>query len=226
MDWPAYSPDLNPIEHVYDALGRRIAARLHHPENTQQLKQMLIEEWALLPQEMLHQLVLSMRKRCEATIAERETTRSILQEQIHPQPLYLLEQTVSLDSPLKNLKKATIQTLSPTPSVNTILAIENARRKRKRVQSKTVPLKNCGGGGRNFDELIHTAACMVLNDRPTTGVLLAPCHDEFRGSRSDYVRQSQVDIIFGDPFGNSGLIERRRSGYSVAPPGGYLQQRR
>ncbi|GFW35453.1 hypothetical protein TNCV_3070811 [Trichonephila clavipes] len=24
---------------------------------------------------------------------------------------------------------------------------------------------------------------------PTTGVLLAPCHDEFHGSRSDYVRQ-------------------------------------
>ncbi|GFV65611.1 transposable element Tcb2 transposase [Trichonephila clavipes] len=36
--WPAYSQDLNPIEHVWDALGRRIAARLHHPENTQQLK--------------------------------------------------------------------------------------------------------------------------------------------------------------------------------------------
>ncbi|GFV52817.1 transposable element Tc1 transposase [Trichonephila clavipes] len=71
MDWPAYSPDLNPIEHVWDALGRRTAARLHHPENTQQLKQMLIEEWTLLPQEMLHQLVLSMRRRCEATIAVR-----------------------------------------------------------------------------------------------------------------------------------------------------------
>ncbi|GFX31043.1 transposable element Tc1 transposase [Trichonephila clavipes] len=71
MDWPAYSPDLNPIEHVWDALGRRIAARLHHPKNTQQLKQMLIEELVLLPQEMLHQLVLSMRRRCEATIAVR-----------------------------------------------------------------------------------------------------------------------------------------------------------
>ncbi|GFX00838.1 transposable element Tcb2 transposase [Trichonephila clavipes] len=71
MDWLAYSPDLNPIEHVWDALGRRIAARLCHPENTQQLKQMLIEEWALLPQEMLHQRVLSMPRRCEATIAVR-----------------------------------------------------------------------------------------------------------------------------------------------------------
>ncbi|GFV81254.1 transposable element Tcb1 transposase [Trichonephila clavipes] len=27
IDWPAYSPDLNPIEHVWDMLGRRIAAR-------------------------------------------------------------------------------------------------------------------------------------------------------------------------------------------------------
>ncbi|KFM68777.1 Transposable element Tcb2 transposase, partial [Stegodyphus mimosarum] len=56
MDWPAYSPDLNPIDHVWDALGRHIAARLRPPENTEQLKQMLIEEWTLLPQEMLHQL--------------------------------------------------------------------------------------------------------------------------------------------------------------------------
>ncbi|GFW81936.1 transposable element Tcb2 transposase [Trichonephila clavipes] len=70
MDCPAYSPDLNPIEHVWGALGRRIAARLHHPENTQQFKQMLIEEWVLLPQEMLH-LVLSMWRRCEVTIAVR-----------------------------------------------------------------------------------------------------------------------------------------------------------
>ncbi|GFT94547.1 transposable element Tcb1 transposase [Trichonephila clavipes] len=27
MYWPAYSPDLNPIEHVWDMLGRRITAR-------------------------------------------------------------------------------------------------------------------------------------------------------------------------------------------------------
>ncbi|GFY19108.1 transposable element Tcb1 transposase [Trichonephila clavipes] len=71
MDWPGYSPDLNPIEHVWDALGRRIAARLHHSENTQQLKKVLIEVWALLPQEMWHQLVLCMRRRCKATIAVR-----------------------------------------------------------------------------------------------------------------------------------------------------------
>ncbi|GFV49064.1 transposable element Tcb1 transposase [Trichonephila clavipes] len=27
MDWPAYSTELNPIEHVWDILGRRIVAR-------------------------------------------------------------------------------------------------------------------------------------------------------------------------------------------------------
>ncbi|GFW60258.1 hypothetical protein TNCV_1843391 [Trichonephila clavipes] len=50
---------------MWDALGRRIAARLHHPENTQQLKQMLIEEWVLLPQEMLHQQVLMISEYAE-----------------------------------------------------------------------------------------------------------------------------------------------------------------
>ena len=25
LDWPAYSPDLNPIEHMWDALGKHIA---------------------------------------------------------------------------------------------------------------------------------------------------------------------------------------------------------
>ncbi|KFM57875.1 Transposable element Tcb2 transposase, partial [Stegodyphus mimosarum] len=68
MDWPTYSPDLNFIEHVWDTLWRRFLIRLHPPGNTQQLKQMLIEEWALLRQDLLDNLVLSMERRCEATI--------------------------------------------------------------------------------------------------------------------------------------------------------------
>ncbi|GFV18428.1 transposable element Tcb2 transposase [Trichonephila clavipes] len=33
MDWPARSPDLNPIEHVWDFLGRRLAARTFTTSN-------------------------------------------------------------------------------------------------------------------------------------------------------------------------------------------------
>ncbi|GFT80528.1 uncharacterized protein TNCV_5122471 [Trichonephila clavipes] len=55
-----------------------MAARLHHSENTQQYKPRLIEEWVLLPQDILHQLVLSMRRRCEATIARVDLEKKLL----------------------------------------------------------------------------------------------------------------------------------------------------
>ena len=72
LDWPEYSPDLNPIENVWDAFRRLIASRLHPPGNIQELKQMLIEEWTLLHQEMSDNLVLRMEGRCEAIFAERD----------------------------------------------------------------------------------------------------------------------------------------------------------
>ncbi|GFY22851.1 DDE_3 domain-containing protein [Trichonephila clavipes] len=41
MDWPTYSPDLNPIEHVWDMLGRRIAARQPLPTCLLELRRAL-----------------------------------------------------------------------------------------------------------------------------------------------------------------------------------------
>ncbi|GFY04064.1 transposable element Tcb1 transposase [Trichonephila clavipes] len=38
MDWPAYSPDWNPIEHVWDMLGRQIATRQTLPPVYQNLR--------------------------------------------------------------------------------------------------------------------------------------------------------------------------------------------
>ncbi|GFU80262.1 uncharacterized protein TNCV_3520391 [Trichonephila clavipes] len=46
MDWPAYSPDLKTIEHVWDALERRIAVRLHIiRRKTTQTDAGFVQEW-------------------------------------------------------------------------------------------------------------------------------------------------------------------------------------
>ncbi|GBM03981.1 Transposable element Tcb1 transposase [Araneus ventricosus] len=42
MAWPATSPDLNPIEHVWDMLGRRIAGRSVPPGTLHELQQALL----------------------------------------------------------------------------------------------------------------------------------------------------------------------------------------
>ncbi|GFW59477.1 transposable element Tcb2 transposase [Trichonephila clavipes] len=49
MDWPARSPDLNPIEHVWDFLGRRLAARTLPPVTIRELRLALQDEWAAMP---------------------------------------------------------------------------------------------------------------------------------------------------------------------------------
>ncbi|GFU36185.1 transposable element Tc3 transposase [Trichonephila clavipes] len=69
MDWPAYSPDLNPIEHVWDMLGRRIAARQPPPTCLPELRRALLDEWYNIPQDQIDNLILSMPRRCKACIA-------------------------------------------------------------------------------------------------------------------------------------------------------------
>ncbi|GFS49147.1 transposable element Tcb2 transposase [Trichonephila clavipes] len=69
MDWPAYSPDLNPIKHVWDMLGRRIAARQPPPTCLPELRRALLDEWCNIPQDQIDNLILSMPRRCKAFIA-------------------------------------------------------------------------------------------------------------------------------------------------------------
>ncbi|GFV98399.1 transposable element Tcb1 transposase [Trichonephila clavipes] len=51
MDCPAYSPDLNPIDHVWDILGRRIAARQPSPTILPELWRAFLDEWCNIPQD-------------------------------------------------------------------------------------------------------------------------------------------------------------------------------
>ncbi|GFT28487.1 transposable element Tcb2 transposase [Trichonephila clavipes] len=68
MNWPAYSLDLNPIEHVWDMLGRRIAPNQPPPTYLPELRSSLLDEWSNIPQDQIDNLLLSMRRRCKACI--------------------------------------------------------------------------------------------------------------------------------------------------------------
>ncbi|GFX01894.1 transposable element Tcb2 transposase [Trichonephila clavipes] len=72
MDGPARSLDLNPIEHVWDFLGRRFAARTLPPVTVRELRLVLQDEWATMPQQLIDTLILSMGRRCETCLAVRE----------------------------------------------------------------------------------------------------------------------------------------------------------
>ncbi|GFV76505.1 transposable element Tcb2 transposase [Trichonephila clavipes] len=71
MDWPARSPDLNLIEHVWDFLGRRLAAGTLPPVTIRELRLTLQDEWAAMPQHLIDTLILSMGRRCETCLAVR-----------------------------------------------------------------------------------------------------------------------------------------------------------
>ncbi|GFV83337.1 transposable element Tcb2 transposase [Trichonephila clavipes] len=71
MDWPARSPDLNPIEHVWDFLGSAWHSTLP-PVTIRELRLALQDEWAAMPQQLIDTLILSMGRRCETCLAIRE----------------------------------------------------------------------------------------------------------------------------------------------------------
>ena len=50
MEWPARSPDLNPIEHAWDMLQTAVSSRPVQPASVQELRQALFEEWDQIPQ--------------------------------------------------------------------------------------------------------------------------------------------------------------------------------
>jgi transposase len=68
LPWPAKSPDLNLIEHVWDLLDQRVRARAIPPRNVWELAGALVEEWDNISQQELANLVQSTRRRCTAVL--------------------------------------------------------------------------------------------------------------------------------------------------------------
>ncbi|GFT84781.1 DDE_3 domain-containing protein [Trichonephila clavipes] len=68
MEWPARSPDLNPIEHLWDYLGREVAALNPPPRSLHELKRGLLCVWSSLPIPVSDNLINSMGNRCRQCI--------------------------------------------------------------------------------------------------------------------------------------------------------------
>ena len=71
MEWPARSPDLNPIEHAWDMLQTAVSSSSVQPASVQELRQALPEEWNQIPQYKIRRLISSMRRRCQVVIEAR-----------------------------------------------------------------------------------------------------------------------------------------------------------
>ncbi|GBL74249.1 Transposable element Tc3 transposase [Araneus ventricosus] len=63
MEWPAQSPDLNPVEHLWDYLVRQVAALSPPPRSLDELEQDLLRAWSSLPFSVSDNLIDSMESR-------------------------------------------------------------------------------------------------------------------------------------------------------------------
>ena len=61
MNWLAMSPDINPIEHIWDILSRHIRQRSYHPESVHNLIDALVLKLQSMPQKGIR----GMPRRCQ-----------------------------------------------------------------------------------------------------------------------------------------------------------------
>ena len=62
IPWPSTSPDLNPIEHIWDMFGRRVRQRDPPVQTVRDLEATLHQELARLPQRQIQRLIQGMEE--------------------------------------------------------------------------------------------------------------------------------------------------------------------
>ena len=70
LPWPAVSTDMNPIEHIWNYLGRKVRAR-GNVHNLRDLENAFIQEWNNIPNVVIRSYVRSMPGRIAACINSR-----------------------------------------------------------------------------------------------------------------------------------------------------------
>jgi transposase len=68
LPWPSQSPDLNPIEHVWNFLKVRIGLREKRPTSIHDLWDIVVEEWEKIPVDYIQRLYESMPCRVQAVL--------------------------------------------------------------------------------------------------------------------------------------------------------------
>ncbi len=68
LKWPPQSPDLNPIEHLWDVVEREIHIMDVQPTNLQQLRDAFMPIWTSISEECFQHLVKSMPRRIKAVL--------------------------------------------------------------------------------------------------------------------------------------------------------------
>ena len=68
MNWPALTPDLNPIEHLWDDIQRRLNEEQLNTTTASELSVAFQRVWTRIPIAFTNRLVNSMYQRCAAVI--------------------------------------------------------------------------------------------------------------------------------------------------------------
>jgi hypothetical protein len=68
LPWPAFSPDRNPIEHLWDELDRRMRRRDNPSSSVPEREQALFQEWNNIPQMTVNNLINSMTHRVQSAL--------------------------------------------------------------------------------------------------------------------------------------------------------------